>query len=191
MNDQCVLNHEKLKLARYVSLSFSNPLPDVQYNRLSKHYDWVTRNMTSKILDMSYHYYHMKRLSYPYTDNCFNYSNLGFLDRLDITNSCYFNQTAQFLKGKIIQITHKTSLDFPMFKYINEGIEMKCKNYFHQMNCNKNYIFARSFARKLPKPYIQVWYELQHSQDPSASIELQPKINRIDYMCFVLGAIES
>lgn len=59
------------------------------------------------------------------------------------------------------------------------------------MNRKKDHIFTRSFPQREPTPWTCVLYSFHPSQDPSVSIESQPKINHIDYISFVLGVIGS
>lgn len=133
----------------------------------------------------------MKRLPYPYVDNCIDYTILGYHDRSDAIESCYYNHTKQFLEGKVIQIHDKEYMNLILNENIDKSIQKVCNNRFSRVNCEKDHIFTRSFPQRKPTPWTCVLYSFHPSQDPSVSIESQPKINHIDYISFVLGVIGS
>ena len=138
---------------------------------------WINSTQRFDIVSKSYK---ITKLQSPYSDHCFDYTTIGLMDQNDAISTCNSNKT--HLHGnkvvlKSIFISSNSSL-------WGEGFD-KCKK--QKLDCNTfMYITKVSVGTQLSsQPSIWLGSDL----DASFDVISKERINDIDYITYILGAL--
>lgn len=142
--------------------------------------------------------YKIGQLEWPYVDNCINYPRHGFKDKRDAISSC-INEKSLATFGKVARLKeydNLTAVDYPMayFPWHEDGnksvlFSSECSKMYYQPDCEHETTFTSTRIALDP-----LFNDLQHfyltlSDNPSYDIQSQPKIENVDYVTYIFGAL--
>lgn len=186
---------ECLSKVRMFGISISDILPYVDYHRLIYHFFHtkpIIENKTMNVIVIDSHKYRISKLESPYTDQCFDYTNIGFFNQRDAITNCYNNLSYNEILNYIaIQKSDKRFMNSIAVDDSNITILNICENRYYKQDCIKNITFTRSTMEKTNYIKPGLAFQNKDSQDPSFTITSKVKIDLIDYISFVLGVISS
>lgn len=146
----------------------------------------IHMNRTKYVYTLSGNSYLNERLSWPYVDDCTDYTMLGYLDRNDAINSCIndmkVSEANRTYDRKIFQ--HGVNMNSTSYAPYREV----CAARYPNCDCYSNNIFTRITHQKIDDAANYLAFMLQLSDLPSFEIRSQSKIADIDYVTYVLGA---
>lgn len=154
----------------------------------------MDRNV-SRIQITSYSY-RISRLKWPYVDDCVNYPNIGYVDKLDAIISCsLYNQISDYQYTKL-SLSHKkpvTESDYSIMNYTiqTKGDNSDCKKKFVNVECNQHSFFTQLHGKpssQIIRP-ITLSIVFKKDVDPSFVIESKPRIDDIEFVTYILGAL--
>lgn len=156
------------------------------------------RNISSCVL-IRFNAYSITKLSWPYVDECANYTDLGFINRNDAVNHCT-NERKIARDGAIYRgISQKNNSKYVDYRFagnvdVYDRDKFMCKiKYDAYDDCFKETIFTQVIINDAPtmnnQPTISL--EVDDSTLPSYKIRSKPMINDIDFLTFIFGALGS
>lgn len=170
-------------------ISMGQRLPLFDYRRLK-----IVKNIKAPlVIAIESFTYSTNKLKQPYTDKCFDYGTLNYNSRFDAITKCANMKTiadAGKTSGDII-IRKNESTNYGIFSYQNKYDEI-CAGMFEQFDCNQRVYFTQvPVPNEVAPPAHRVSLVVLKDSDPSFVIESKPRINNIDYVTYVLGALGS
>lgn len=177
----------------HIVMSPINQAPFIEFflNPVNTNFEW---NRTVKYVSTA-NSFKVKKLEWPYVDNCINYINLDFKDKRDAINSCISKKTITAF-GRIArfkEFNNETAVNYPMIyplwlKNISTSLQFsnECKNLYHQENCEHETIFTKTMSVEEKLDFFYFYQSM--SESPSYDIESQPKIENVDFVTYIFGA---
>lgn len=151
----------------------------------------IGRTQTRSYRHISSYFYDINKLSKPYTDQCIKYGELEFRDRFDTIQSCIENSTVNNY-GKISRTRIFTTLnDNEQFMFPDSNTTGLCHRLIHYDDCHRQTHIPKYhiyFGMWNPDSGVDTFYRL-FSDESSYVIVSQPKIEHIDYVTYVFGAM--
>ena len=188
-DDLILITGDYSSKVRLITVSLSNAIPDVDANRFRSFLIFPKEGTSSYIMLTSFDYY-ISKLKYPYSDNCFNYSDTGYYDRLDAINYCYNNVTGKYVLPNVNIFSSDTQFYNSTVGVHNESAENECREIFFRSDCNRNITYTRSTLTYMDtKGARSVLGGKERSQNPSFVIFSKSRINLVDYVTLVLGTV--
>lgn len=155
------------------------------------------RNSRINIKSLSYSIY---KLQHPYTDDCYDYKILGFTDRLDAIADCITAQAPKFFRNPNYVSSTKV---FNRSTYGSSSSEImldngwdhdECYDNNYRLDCTKHH-YLTHVAIPISEPSITTENEthlyIEDDTDASYDVISKPRIDDIDYVTYILGALGS
>ena len=130
------------------------------------------------------------KLESPYSDHCFNYLEIRFRDREDAIADCGSNQT-HISNGKVIPkfIFKFSNLTLSEDIYhLNKVVE--CRQQFSKVDCDVRLYLTQTTILEFENS-TETYVRLRRDSDASISVVSKPRIDHIDYVTYILGALGS
>lgn len=181
-------------------LFISQLLPDIDPDRFQILTELTKKNKMTLIF-ITENSYKIFKLPTPYVDNCINYSILGFRNRNDAMYSCVndakLKKSNAIYRGKAMV---KSDEKFMNYGFVEQYIPLDsdyiaCKSmYSIHDDCNHEAIFTQVSARngvgiKTNTTYIKLI--MAEGNQPSFKIVSKPRIDNIDFITYIFGALGS
>ena len=132
--------------------------------------------------------YSVTKLESPYSDHCFNYHNIGFQDRQDAAAECAGTKS----KVSVHKITPKS-----IYQFSNASLKMGLDNYkkcflfkFWKSDCDTKLYLTQLAVIDL-KNISETFIQIVPDTEASFSVVSKPRIDNIDYVTYILGALGS
>lgn len=147
----------------------------------------------SVIMRISSYFYSIKKLKWPYTDDCFDYQTINFADRLAAILNCSAEKTKlkpqQFLDRHIVLKKQYSFWNYTIDYSRREDEERNCKKRL-KLDCS-NRIYVTKVSLLATSDTFQPVFVIKTDQDsnPSFTIKSKPRIDNIDFVTYILGAL--
>lgn len=172
----------------YIFLQVTEQLPWVDLWRIIA-FSHESENHSVSIGIGDYSFY-LHKLMAPYSDDCMNFNNLGFPNRWDAMRSCTFKDGNEIKldRKRIITTNDEKYLDYRVSR--SNEISNECKIY-DRFECYQHAIFTQIISsgkhRKIGDTIYHIM--LRISSHPSFRIQSKPKIEDVDFVTFIFGAL--
>ena len=178
---------------KVMGASFSQVYPMIDFERFQFLPETNQINQSSAQL-LSSNVYTMKRLQFPYTDTCIKYQ---YTQRASYSKCMNEKTTARSEKlYQDVTIAENEGLDFLNMTIISESYKIhdtKCDEILLHPNCYENSIFT--YFNPGPAVFgtdeIKLVLVGDENTLPSFWIESKPRIDNIDYVTYIFGALGS
>ena len=197
-----IMNQEYLKNVTYAVIATSLKKLNINRNRFQK-FTEVNDMKRPKTISIKSISYEIQKLPWPHTDNCINFTKIGYADKFNAIASC-INEKGMSLNGRIyrgITVTRLYEewmgkrLSFGFETAESEKIRNTCvKNLSSFDNCYQKIIFSDLVNEDSPDSYEmngKLTLLPEQGNSPSYMIESKPRIDHIDYITYILGALGS
>lgn len=160
-------------------------LPWIEFYLSKKH---KIGKRVSNIIKISGYSFHVSKLEYPYTDNCFNYTSMDVVDRDDLINNC-INDVMNSEKN--VSWTMKIFRKGSPYRLGSQHFDIvrHCSLKYKQTDCYQETVFTESVIKQSwDDGRLSVSFEYFMTDKPSYFLSSQPKIQNIDFITYVFGA---
>ena len=147
--------------------------------------DWVNKTQKFTVRSNSFK---ILKMESPYSDHCFNYPDIGLRDKSDAIATCQSNQT-HVSESKIVRETDVTFLNMST-TYPNYDVRLRCAETHFKPDCNQR-LFLTRLTTEYTTGYISSFVYFPKETEASFSVISKPKIDNIDYVTYILGALGS
>ena len=149
--------------------------------------DWVN---TEQLFTVKSNSFKILKMASPYSDHCFNYSDIGLRDKNDAIATCQSNQT-HVSESKIVRETDVKFLNMSTTYQYDE--HLRCAETHFKPNCNQRLFLARLTTMSLATNLYPRMSTVSFPPETEASFSVisKPKIDDIDYVTYILGALGS
>ena len=144
--------------------------------------DWIN---TTKVFTVTSNSFNILKLESPYSDHCFSYPDIGLRDRNDAIATCESNQT-HVSPNKVVRET-----DLKILNSYTTADGPKCVKTRFQPDCNQRLFLTRLTTGVLSPSSKNSKITFAPDTDASLSVVSKPKIDDIDYVTYILGALGS
>lgn len=150
------------------------------------------RNIST--VSISSYFYNISRLQWPYVDDCFDYLSASIVDRNEYEVKCTENMTKKSYKNRMISKRDKHKYSNETYDYDNSercpSIPTECKSLtiFNNLLIEKNRIKTQA---NVDFDSIEIFFKPKASNDPSFEITSKPRIDNIEYITYIFGAVGS
>lgn len=201
-NSRTYLNQKYLLNVSFAFLTVGGTFPDIDIHRFLPATELGDTDRRISI-SIESHSYFVTKLSFPYVDDCINYSKFGFRNQDDAIIKCVRNistlygfmtrNDSSFLQSRSLMRTDSA-------KEHLRGCDLK----YHKGDCMKESIFTIIHQYMQPRVnktnteliriddidnLIELYME--KGNEPSFKVESKPRINLIDFITYILGAMGS
>ena len=138
----------------------------------------------------------MENLEWPYEDNCKRYFGSNSIDRLDAIVNCV--NFKSFLENSMlsnIKVFKRGDIFYGKYRVNvsgNEEYTEECERKYKQLDCSSTVYLTEAttpkYIYRYPLPARNFFYTGGDS-DPSFMIRSKPRIDNIDYVTYILGAL--
>ena len=193
------ISHNDLSDATELYVSFSSSLPYFDYQRLQTLTNFIGVKKDGAWEKVDYDarsfFYVTNRLEWPYSDECVDYvERYGYADRLnaiaDYDNIARIEEEKSLSKYKVF--TKNDTM------FLNASVLLKMQftldgaSVYDKMDCHRKAYFTvvdRVVSYKDVKPMPVLNIGATKSADPSFIIESKPRIDDIDFVTYIFGAL--
>lgn len=146
----------------------------------------------SKAIEIGNYSFYMRRLKMPYSDNCIDFEKYNFSNRYHAIYSCFITELniPKISKYRVVRENDSHLLDH--YISTSENISTDCKIYDRDA-CNEHAIFTKILSigkyKTVGEPVYRIY--VRPSIHPSFRIVSKPRIDGIDIVTYVLGALGS
>lgn len=152
------------------------------------------------VIEIKSNKYFINELEWPYTDNCLNYQDIGFKDRNDAIASCdehFLNKTPKF--GFIYQYISSFRIAWKSeYKLNNYSIADlsnntdECKIRYYKEQCEQKLYLTQIASTSSIKQFgSSMDINILSDVDASYNVNSKPRVDNIDYVTYILGAMGS
>lgn len=135
---------------------------------------------------ISSYFYDISKLSKPYSDHCIDYNVLGFRDKFDTIQTCIENITVEDFDKLSRTRIFTSGNDNQQFMFPDSNTTKFCHSLIPYDDCHRQtHILA---YHNLPDRTIDTFHRL-FSDESSYEIVSQAKIDDIDYVTYIFGAM--
>lgn len=141
--------------------------------------------------------YFLKRLPSPYTDKCVDYKRYGYRNQHDAIRKCLnFEHVVRYEEASDAQIflMNTSYQNYRIRSRKPEDIEiwMKCLKEIKNGDCEEELILTIIVRKVMPVPEMDgTHFSLSRSKSPSLRIQSKGRIDDIDFITYILGALGS
>ena len=140
--------------------------------------------------------YFLKRLPPPYTDKCVDYKRYGYRNQYDAIRKCLnFEHLERYEEASDAQIflmnTSYQNYRIRSRKPENIDIWMKCLKELTNGDCEQEQILTMIVRKVMPRKVDGKHFALSRSKSPSLRIQSKGRIDDIDFITYILGALGS
>ena len=130
----------------------------------------------------------ISKLIAPYTDNCFNYPDIGLESRNEAIALCDSNATHLAFR----KVVRKNDPEHSSYKQKNEN-ETNCDQSKFKVDCDQNLFITNLAIDNYPEDVEAANSSIEFPVDTQASFGVmsQPRIDNIDFVTYILGALGS
>lgn len=174
---------------------------DILYNwyATTKYYKIDTSVSTATTL-FSYDHIEIEQLEYPYSTNCFHYTNVGLRSQSHCLSNCYEYHYYKTFNQTINQVYADTEHDLPFKKVMTGDLTVRDKNNHNlkisnhcliqctREDCKKTFFSPLFVSQNSGEPKI-VKIEIDIPSSPTANITYKPRIFLIDVVTYVLSYV--
>ena len=158
--------------------------------RTNKHKKYYVTHGKEMAIRMCDNYYDMIKLPSPYPDDCFDYTSIGYVDQDNAIGMCEleYAMTKKFIisYGYCYKESEAKYLPYRMGTLYGQS----CSGRYKRVDCRKKYYrMISSSAVLADHNIILVSFSIQIGSDPSFRIESKPRIDNIDYITYICGAL--
>lgn len=188
------LNVQMMNDPQFIWIQVSRQYPPVD-SRLVAVFDEMS--IDSKYPAIEPNTYFISKLSSPYIDKCINYGGLGLINRKHAIDEC-LNEKVMRMSNKVPYASMIWKENVSLFNYgqekVNEIFVNECKNQYSKYDdCHSEIVFTCVSIEKNPSSNntgkILLWIDPGHI--PSYGIQSKPRIDPIDFITYILGALGS
>ena len=188
------LNARMMNDPQFIWIQISRQYPPVD-GRLVAVFDEMSTDSKYPVIESNT--YFISRLPSPYIDECINYGGLGLINRKHAIDEC-LNEKVMRMSNKVPYTSMIWKENASLFKYgqekANEIFLNECKNQYSKYDdCHSEIVFTYVSIEKNPSSKntgkILLWIDPGHI--PSYGIKSKPRINPIDFITCILGALGS
>lgn len=191
-----------------IAVSLGERLPFYDYRRpyYINDLDMVVNGTISKMYWINSCVYDYKRLGSPYTDRCRRYRNSKNedIDQLISIAKCtkhiLLNRTNGTVSSKLDIIDSSNAWRYN-FKYFHSQthqtlifenqIKPYCESLYRNPDCIKRVYLTKIATRNIRYFYPSLHFSIRKDTEPSMFIESKPRIDNIDFVTYILGALGS
>ena len=132
----------------------------------------------------------LEKLEFPYVDDCMDYSLIGYTDQDDAINFCISNEMIH----EQSMVFRMKSFDYPV-DYVAlmdspknfSSLTDRCRLIHRRPNCNLELLSTKVTHGRVQVPYFYI--QQMFSTEPSFGFHSQPKIEIVDYVTYIFGAL--
>ena len=136
------LSDNYTQLVTFTSIALSGLIPDIDANRFTHHY-LIRKESTSFLLTLMSYDYYIRKLKYPYVDNCFDYRDDNYFDKWGGVNHCHYKVSNGSILDKFnVYASDPRYLDSKV-GIKNASIEDYCRKMFSRPDCERNTTYTR------------------------------------------------
>lgn len=177
-------------------VSHSHPLPFFDFKRL-KPIDVAKVKVEEKDVHVTSYFYSIKRLVAPYRDDCIDYAIYGRSHKYDAIVDCINNETlnSNKLLAPCKGITKNDTMFLNRTTFYGTCEEMlSCYKRYEEVDCDETVYFtiieAKDNNAKIHKDKAMEIFKAPNAE-PSFVIESKPRIDDIEYVTYIFGALGS
>ena len=127
------------------------------------------------------------KLQFPYTDNCFNYPDIGARDKLDAIANCASESAGSgYLSHD--KVICKSDTNYHNYTLAKESFNCGQTNF--KPDCFQR-LYLTQISLEEPSVQSQATIHFVPDTDASFSVVSKPRIDNIDYVTYILGALGS
>lgn len=188
------LNTRIMNDPQFIWIQISRQYPPVD-GRLVAVFDEMSTDIKYPVIESNT--YFISKLSSPYIDKCINYGRLGMINRKHAIDEC-LNEKVMRMGNKVPYASIVWKENVSLFNYGQEKVEEvyvnECKNQYSKYDdCHSEIVFTYVSIEKNPSGNntgkILLWIDPGHI--PSYGIKSKPRIDPIDFVTYIFGALGS
>lgn len=174
-----------------IAISCGEKLSYFDHRRLFIMNSFIFSSVRSYKFDVRNHFYSMRRLPWPYIENCKNYEIDQFREITNCVNKLSFSNSSLLYQYRAFRlssqfINHSISFDE------QEDYEQTCGKSISQIDCHQHVYPTTSTVITVPRGGKgNMTFNVRHAADPSFVIQSKARIDDIDYVTYILGALGS
>ena len=188
-----------------IKLSLSDKLPNVDFTRFTS-VDDITTDAHESITLSSY-YYFVLRLPWPYVDDCFDYNEINFASRVQAVGDCFYldrKHSRESYEDRVTwsTIVRRSDIEFANFTAFGdigslsfEQLNEHCSELglYEKFDCEQSTYFIEFNRTSIPTTSNSksMFIRTLQNRNPSFDIESKPRIDHIDFVTYILGAMGS
>ena len=178
-----------------VEISIGAALPIFDQSRLQKIDRIFPIENKSVILGASSYTYNITRMQSPYADHCIPYQDRGYADRNDATSRCE-NERLMQQYGVVSDSAIIAKSDIDSYRNLTLRFhpvkgESSCKNLWKYFACNEIIFQTQISLNENNKLGHHLYFVFVDNKEASTRIVSKPRIDKIDYITYILGALGS
>lgn len=189
------INKKVLKKVETIGISHGLPFPKFEKRRQFPVTRFGDVNVTSVIGTKSYSYT-IEKLEFPYRDKCINYTKVyrvgsQFGAKVNCKHARALQQGMVAYDRFVSEGTRLINLTIQPKKYVPVN-ETSCEDMFPQPACYRVVYLTQTFPpMDTSDTNMSLIFEKGEDNDPSFTIKSKPRIENIDYVTYILGALGS
>lgn len=179
-----------------VLLSVGQRLPKFDNRRMITNYiDFESGYST--VIGIKSHTYTIHKLEWPYIDECINYGLLNYSSRYDAVTRCDSEKLFKFKNGSTVgrcrYFTRNSDMKYLKSKMGNYFCNYKpeCEQTFKYFDCYQTIYLSNIERTDEFFQETQLTINMAKDTDPSFKIESKPRIDKIDFITYIFGALGS
>lgn len=188
---RCICN-SFLSNVTIIQISIGAMLPIFDQNRLQKIDRIFPMGKKSARIGASSYFYNITRLRSPYVDHCIPYQDIGYADRNDALYRCENEKVEQ--SGGVSNSSIIARSDIDSYKNLTYGfpVDLKyCQEVWKYFACNQIIYQTRINLDKDIENPQGLCLGFDENKGVSTKMVSQPRIDNIDYVTYILGALGS
>lgn len=170
-----------------IAMTPNDKLPYFEFSTVDPIYYNYTESHETFV---SSHFYYFHKLTAPYIDDCFDYTQLGFQDKDDIISTCadekYLKKFNKTTRQKIF--TPLTMVDHANLITIIETYFRQCHKKYRRDDCERENTFTTIYHDEDRMGTGDINLRNIASTKPSYICKNSPKIEHVDYVTYCFGA---
>lgn len=185
------IDHEWRRNISTISLTRGEKIPIFDYKRLNKFDIELQSTVSFKI---SSYMYSIRKKKWPYTDDCADYSILGYANRESAIVSCIDEKLGGFKISALRIVTRNDTryINYTIENSLNKSQEAGCRKIFKRLDCNDTVHMThipKPEIKKVTKGYTSIEITSMNDTQPSLTIHSKPRIDDIDFVTYIFGAL--
>lgn len=184
-----------LQKVQFLSTSMSELLPNADLKQAVFQTGSIIWNETVTFFWISYQYFAIEKLQWPFIDNCFDYTQIGFDNQMDAIAKCFESTllSKNHVYGHFIYqesderfMNSSTTIDEDDRMKIKE-----CESKFILEDCKTKHIFIQTQLQRMTGVNINSQFIIatKGAHAPSQKIVSKPRIDHVDFVTFIFGTL--
>lgn len=194
------INQTHLSSVTYAHFSASSEYPNIDLFRLQPVTE-INDLGRSKIIIFKPVSYFIDKLSWPFIDNCINFSQLGYRDKHHAIVSCLNEREIarnhdRAFRGMLFTQNDRNMMDKRLSILTNDSeLGSDCEKYLSKVDdCHREIIFSNLKLDDTPSAFNMtgvIGLVRLKGNSPSYGITSKPRIDHIDYVTYIFGSLGS